>query len=1403
MNDFLNNLITALKPMLNVALIVIFAVAVILLFIAILLILRNLRIVKRQKAASKKAARVTEHTYEAYVHQAKQAWLNLQSWAVRTKNFYTNQPQDDVGESFAKVLETLKSYFGPDEAEYRLPWYMVIGAQNSGKTTLLEGVGLELPIGNPTDSITTSASQINWKFYDQGVVADVRGDVLLKNGSDEGDESTWTYILNLFKYYRPKRPLDGIILAIPADEIAGKDVLSSDAISKRGRALYAKIWKLQNMLGMRVPVYVVVTKSDKIPGFSSLVQQIPVYKRQEIFGWSSPYDLNEAFSDDWIDVIFKTLRSSLNRLRSAVFTREIQEDLETGNALLPIEISKMRETLGLYIRSIFKESAYHDSFFLRGVYFTGYGDSEDVIRFLAQQRESGDEVTNPEEGKQVFVQDLFVNKVFSEFAIAEPNTRLIVSTNRVLNGVKVIGGIAAVVWIFGMISAGRNLHEQNKTLIPALHLISNTIIGANERIGGGNEAKVQKYLNYKSTQVLDEFIKINSVDTFSIFLPASWFSIIDKKVQESFTAAYDRIILPSLYGAFIQRVSSIVSATSGIQPAPESSVAFPNPVDSPAFKRLKNYVDEVSELETNVEAYNHLAQTASINDLGRMIRYLFQRELPSQFYANTRYYQEALSKVVDTDISLENYREGAREKLRRLYQAFLLEAFNINDNLPMVVELKKELDAVAQYAAYKKMDEKDLRKLVERAIAVADLSISGQISWLAKQLFDPGPSYNDTLDKIASSKLLGGSIASDLSRVSDQAFVKYRISIAELRTPLLGSIFNVVNGQLQAEPSGALISFINSASSFLGEIFMVPTDAYQLTAIVPPGRLLFWEESTLQKANSIVKTFEDFSGRQLSSYPTKFQTMFRDIGRNATRKKVINFIVVAQNFEPIPVNVSSFALREWLTKQASNVAAVTPIFGNLLGVFKDGAVIADAVNLRELLINQNYGILQRVDELLDEENLYSANNENLRFWKGANGIAFALFGVSNDNGLKDYLAAQRTQIRFLANELAKPILTILSQGFLSGSPRDLPLVHKWTGIVKTLDAYEKKTPGNSLQTLEAFLVDDLNKITLENCLKNVGDFDKYARTGDYFLDIRNSYYERVEKRCEKIGLHQAIEDFNVASAFFNANLSGRFPFTKNPEDSSLPEAEADSVKIFFELYGRINEQQIEMLKHAGRTSPTKLPILKFIENLESIKPLMMASVDLGDGMVASKIDIAAQFLTDRTRSVGSKDIIDWSMNIAGSPLVMGQEGVAVWKVGLPIDMRIKWAQNGETFPMADPRLSEMNVAGSNALFEYDGRWALARLLREHVTQDTEFSVDGGAGSLLLQFDIPTTFNPNCYRAQGVMPFERKSTPARLFMRLVLNIPVKPKEGEKDTAGKSKILTMPMPSFPSRAPLYPN
>jgi type VI secretion system protein ImpL len=87
---------------------------------------------------------------------------------------------------------------------YSLPWYIFIGAQNSGKTTVIEQSGLTFPSGIET----AKATECEFLLASSSILVDTAGRIIEEEeqGSARGE---WYALLEILRKYRKRQPLNG------------------------------------------------------------------------------------------------------------------------------------------------------------------------------------------------------------------------------------------------------------------------------------------------------------------------------------------------------------------------------------------------------------------------------------------------------------------------------------------------------------------------------------------------------------------------------------------------------------------------------------------------------------------------------------------------------------------------------------------------------------------------------------------------------------------------------------------------------------------------------------------------------------------------------------------------------------------------------------------------------------------------------------------------------------------------------------------------------------------------------------------------------------------------------------------------------------------------------------------
>ncbi|MDR3151673.1 MAG: hypothetical protein LBT67_02350, partial [Holosporaceae bacterium] len=176
--------------------------------------------------------------------------------------------------TFFKIMEAIKNSTYDIRWRYKLPCFMIVGPEGSGKSTILSSLSFEY--------LTADGSSIDfmWRLFKKAAIFEFP-----RLETSEDANKFWPFLSELFMFIRPRRPLDGIILTLPADML----VANSPGIQKHAQETFDRIFAFQREVNFRLPIYLIITKMDLIPGFAEVGHLLDEKTKQQIFGWSNPY----------------------------------------------------------------------------------------------------------------------------------------------------------------------------------------------------------------------------------------------------------------------------------------------------------------------------------------------------------------------------------------------------------------------------------------------------------------------------------------------------------------------------------------------------------------------------------------------------------------------------------------------------------------------------------------------------------------------------------------------------------------------------------------------------------------------------------------------------------------------------------------------------------------------------------------------------------------------------------------------------------------------------------------------------------------------------------------------------------------------------------------------------------
>ena len=274
---------------------------------------------------------------------------------------------------------------------YQLPWYMVIGPPGAGKTTALIHSGLRFPLadqhGPQALKGVGGTRNCDWWFTDEAVLIDTAGRYTTQDSEEAVDAAAWLGFLRLLKKHRRRQPLNGVIIAISLADLAQSGEAERGA---HARAVRKRLRELHEELGVRMPVYVLFTKTDLIAGFVEFFDNLGKEEREQVWGMSFPLDedrvrdgQSEAGAVGNFPAEFDAL---LVRLNERLTERLHQEpDIQRRRLIygFPQQIASLRDVAAEFLTEIFRPSRLEARPLLRGVYFTsGTQDGTPIDRLL-------------------------------------------------------------------------------------------------------------------------------------------------------------------------------------------------------------------------------------------------------------------------------------------------------------------------------------------------------------------------------------------------------------------------------------------------------------------------------------------------------------------------------------------------------------------------------------------------------------------------------------------------------------------------------------------------------------------------------------------------------------------------------------------------------------------------------------------------------------------------------------------------------------------------------------------------------------------------------------------------------------------------------------------------------------
>nr|WP_163501541.1 type VI secretion system membrane subunit TssM [Halomonas socia] len=338
----------------------------------------------------------------------------------------------------ATLHELEDSLGGGANARYKLPWYLVMGIENAGKTSLINRSGQNFSLTHVMKASGQGKKYgqfgFDWWIGDKAVLIDPDGE-LLTQGALEGGEPQevqsrlWDHFVDWLERQRAQRPLDGVVLVLDLARLSDARVAVRKAYAS---LLRARLRELMERHGARLPVYVTFSKMDLLHGFDDFFRHYSRAARRAPLGFTfSPASIErpglwEAEFGESFDAMLERLNASLPALLAECRDREEREAVFR----FVRQLAGLRDVLQGFLTEALSSDRFSTAAMVRGTYFTSVyqqGVPEDPFVDAAARRYGMADSVQPAHraarSALYFTEELFDKVIYPEAGLAGDNAR--------------------------------------------------------------------------------------------------------------------------------------------------------------------------------------------------------------------------------------------------------------------------------------------------------------------------------------------------------------------------------------------------------------------------------------------------------------------------------------------------------------------------------------------------------------------------------------------------------------------------------------------------------------------------------------------------------------------------------------------------------------------------------------------------------------------------------------------------------------------------------------------------------------------------------------------------------------------------------------------------------------------
>ena len=379
-------------------------------------------------------------------------------------------------------LLKFQRYVDTSKYHYALPWYLLLGTEGSGKASLLRENGGFTELYQPDDEGEESedANKVEFSLLnnEKAVVIIPSGNLVSQDIEIEGKPrlyaKLWRNLLDWIITQRARQPLNGIILCVDIYQLLTLNKESKDAYLT---TLQQRLKDISNIVNAEIPVYVVLTKMDRLYGFQAMYRKLTKEQIESVLGATF-----SGQGQNWAQELSAFWYSWCEHMNAAMPDMMLNDVLPEQRSQI---FSFIRQISGAYerISSFLTEllnTGGKSALFFKGVYLTSAlqnGKIDDLFVQSASEQYHLSNQTYPtwamQSSQTYFCVELLGNTLFSYPNLArESSVWYLLYQNR-LKALSALCGVLALSLLFGWNHYYKKNYEAGESILAQVQNFKN------------------------------------------------------------------------------------------------------------------------------------------------------------------------------------------------------------------------------------------------------------------------------------------------------------------------------------------------------------------------------------------------------------------------------------------------------------------------------------------------------------------------------------------------------------------------------------------------------------------------------------------------------------------------------------------------------------------------------------------------------------------------------------------------------------------------------------------------------------------------------------------------------------------------------------------------------------------